>query len=346
MKTIVIIGGGTATFTLLKGLRQFPTNNIVIVSTADDGGSTGILRKELGVMPMGDIRQCLIGLSYTVPALQKLFNYRFDTGILKGHSAGNIILAALEKVTGSPEGAIAEAARLLNVRGEVLFVSRQPTTLSAKLRNGTIIKSEHELDEPVTKKRSPIEKLTLTKADANQRALDAIARADAIILGPGDLYTSTFPNLLVPGIAEAIRTSSSRKILITNIMTKLGQTDGFKASDFAREANQYLGLKHSHAASVRPNQLLADSGGKQSIIDTVIVNTQKPRTDILARYKKEKASFVTPDIEKIKQTGTEVIAKPIISNHIHKKAKGDVLLRSLIRHDAEKTAGIIWDLIK
>src|SRR3989344_5555739 len=124
MKTVVIIGGGTATFTLLKGLRQFPTNNIVIVSTADDGGSTGILRRELGVMPMGDIRQCLVGLSYTVPALQQLFTYRFDQGSLKGHSAGNIILAALEKIAGNPEAAIAEAARLLNVRGEDLFVSK------------------------------------------------------------------------------------------------------------------------------------------------------------------------------------------------------------------------------
>jgi len=278
MKTVVIIGGGTATFTLLQGLRQFPTNNIVIVSTADDGGSTGVLRKDLGVMPYGDIRQCLMGLSYTVPALTKLFSYRFDTGSLKGHNVGNIILAALQKITGSPEGAIAESARLLNVRGEVLFVSRQPTTLSAKLADGTAIKSEHELDEPVTKKRAPIEKLMLTTATPNPRALDAIARADAIVLGPGDLYTSTFPNLLVPKIAEAIKNSKAKKIFITNIMTKLGQTDGFKASDFVREANRYL---------------TATEG--VSVIDTVIVNTQKPRVDIIARYRKEKASFVESD---------------------------------------------------
>lgn len=347
MKTVVIIGGGTATFTLLSGLRQFPTNNVVIVSTADDGGSTGMLRKDLGVMPMGDVRQCLIGLAYTVPALQNLFSYRFGAGSLKGHNAGNIILAALQKITGSPEGAIAEAARLLNVRGEVLFVSRQPTTLSAKLKDGTVIKSEHELDEPITKKRAPIEKLMLTKSEANPRALDAIARADAIVLGPGDLYTSTFPNLMVPGVAEAIKASAARKILITNIMTKLGQTDGFAASDFVREANRYLGLKHSSAASVRPNPPKADSRGKrQSVISTVIVNTKKPRPDILARYRSEKAAFVEPDVQHIKKLGVEVIAKPIISNHIHKKAKGDALTRSLIRHDAEKTAEIIWNLIK
>ena len=329
MKTVVIIGGGTATFTLLQGLRQFPTNNIVIVSTADDGGSTGTLRKDLGIMPYGDIRQCLIGLSYTVPALQNLFLYRFDRGSLKGHNVGNILLAALQKITGTPEGAIAEAARLLNVRGEVLFVSKQPTTLSARLSDGTMLRSEHDIDEPVAKKRAPIEKLMLTKAEANPRTLDAIGRADAIVLGPGDLYTSTFPNLLLPGIAGAIRNSHAKKVFITNLMTKLGQTDGFRASDFVRETNAYLG---------------AASG--QTVIDTVIVNTKKPRPGILARYQKEHAKFVEPDVEHIKKLGMEVIAKPVISNHIHKKAKGDVLQRSLIRHDAEKTAEIIWNLIK
>ncbi len=336
MKTVVIIGGGTATFTLLKGLRQFPTNNIVIVSTADDGGSTGILRKDLGIMPMGDIRQCLIGLSYTVPALQELFGYRFDRGSLKGHSVGNILLAGLQKVTGTPEGAIAEAARLLNVRGEVLFVSKNPTTLSARLKDGTLIKSEHELDEPfdlaqgkpANKKRAPIEKLMLSKSEANPRALDAIARADAIILGPGDLYTSTFPNLLVPGVAEAIKSSKARKILITNIMTKLGQTDGFKASDFLTEANTYLGAKDT------------------SVIDTVISNTKKPDTKVMTAYKKECATFVEPNTEALKKAGVELIAEAVISDVVHKKAKGDTLTRSLIRHDAGKTAEIIWNLIR
>ncbi|OHA21168.1 MAG: hypothetical protein A2W52_02895 [Candidatus Taylorbacteria bacterium RIFCSPHIGHO2_02_49_25] len=342
VKTVVIIGGGTGTFTLLQGLRQFPINNIVIVSTADDGGSTGVLRRDLGIMPMGDIRQCLIGLSYTVPTLQKLFTYRFDTGSLKGHNAGNIILATLQKISGSPEGAIAEAARLLNVRGEVLFVSRQPTTLSARLADGMLIKSEHELDEPATKKRAPIKKLMLTparifgekirsgkQAEANPRVLDALARADAIVLGPGDLYTSTFPNLLVPGIVEAIKASKGKKILITNIMTKLGQTDGFKVSDFVREVNAYL-----------------DGNENSPAIDAVIVNTQKPRPNILARYVKEKASFVQPDIEKVKKLGMQVIAKAVISNHLEKKAKGDGLSRSHVRHDSEKIAEIIWDLIK
>lgn len=323
MKTVVIIGGGTGTFTLLSGLRQFPTNNIVIVSTADDGGSTGKLRRELRVMPYGDIRQCLIGLSYTVPALKKLFSHRFDRGGLKGHAAGNIILAALELVTGSPERAIAEAARLLNVRGEVLFASKNQTTLSARLKNGRVLKSEHEIDEPVSKKRSPIMELRLSKAKVNERAIDAIGRADAIIFGPGDLYTSTLPNLLVPGMKEVIRVSRGRKILVTNIMTKLGQTDGFRASDFLRVLHEYL---------------------KEAVIDTVLINTEKPKTGLLSVYKREKAAFVEPDVDKLRSV--KVIARPLLAKKLYKKENGDVLKRSLLRHDSEKTARIIWELIK
>lgn len=329
MKTVVIIGGGSATFTLLQGLRQFPINNIVIVSTADDGGSTGRLRRELVVMPTGDIRQCLVGLSYTAPALQNLFSYRFDRGSLKGHSAGNIILAALEKVTRSPEGAISEVARLLNVRGEVLFASKRPTTLSARLTDGKIIGSEHEIDEPTLKKRSPIEKLMLSPSEANPRALSAINRANAIILGPGDLYTSTLPNLLVPGIAKAVVESKAKKILITNIMTKFGQTDKFTASDFLRITTEYL-----HTDKTKKT------------IDTVIVNNKKPSTAQLNSYKKEKANFVEPDLAALRKTGAEVIAKPLMSNVIHEKQNGDALRRSFIRHDPRKTAGIIWNLIK
>ncbi len=329
MKTIVIIGGGSATLNILRGLRQFATNNIVVVSTADDGGSTGILRKQLAVMPWGDVRQCLTGLSYTVPALCELFQYRFDKGHLKGHNAGNIILAALQKVTGSPESAIAEAARMLNIRGEVLFVSKEASTLSAKLSNGTVLTGEHVIDEPKKTRNSPIVKLMLSPAEVNPRVLNAIARADAIILGPGDLFTSTFPNLLVRGVPEAIATSKAKKILITNIMTKHGQTDGFKASSFLQAVNGYLIAKTT-----------------KSVVDTVIVNSQKPSAEILSRYKKEKASYVIPDINKLKRTKVKIVAKPLLSNHLVKKINGDGLKRSLIRHDALKIAQIIWDIIK
>ncbi len=329
MKTVVILGGGSATFNLLKGLRQFPTNNIIVVSTADSGGSTGVLRRDLGVMPWGDARQCLVGLSYTAPALCSLFSYRFDRGALKGHSAGNIILAALEKITGSSEGAIAEAARLLNVRGEVLFASKRPTTLSARLVDGTEIIGEHEIDEPITKKRSPIARLSLSAAEANPRVLDAIARADAIVLGPGDLYTSTLPNLLVPGIAPAIKKARAKKILITNLMTKFGQTDHFSASNFLRIVNEYLGARAGETA-----------------IDLAIVNTKRPSPAQIGSYGKEKAQFVPPDTKQIEATGTKVVIGNFIANGVFKKAKGDALARSSVRHNADKTAERIWENIQ
>src|SRR4051812_16786495 len=146
MKNIVIIGGGTGTFTLLNGLRKYPSNNSVIVSSADDGGSTGILRKELGVMPPGDIRQCLVGLSYTQKEMQELFNFRFNAGSLKGHTVGNIILAALDKIAGTEE-AINLAGKMLNVRGQVVPVSLSPTILSAQLKNGKKLIGEHNIDD-------------------------------------------------------------------------------------------------------------------------------------------------------------------------------------------------------
>src|SRR6266404_6126862 len=241
MKNIVIIGGGTGTFTLLSGLRKYPSNNTVIVSSADDGGSTGVLRKDLGVMPPGDIRQCLVGLSYTQKELQELFNFRFDSGSLKGHSAGNIIIAALEKITGGIEPAIELASKLLNVRGQVLPVTLTPTVLSAELNNGKKLIGEHNIDDQDPKgKASPIKNLKLSAAKVNPRILKELAQAHAIVFGPGDLYTSILPNILVKGMKEAINKSKAKKILITNIMTKFGQTDGFKASDFVKVLQTYL----------------------------------------------------------------------------------------------------------
>ncbi|MFY9463160.1 MAG: gluconeogenesis factor YvcK family protein, partial [Candidatus Sungiibacteriota bacterium] len=209
MKNIVIIGGGTGTFTLLAGLRKFPTNNSVIVSSADDGGSTGVLRRELGIMPVGDIRQCLVGLSYTDDAMRNLFSYRFDRGTLAGHTVGNIILAGLEKTAGSMEKAIALAGAMLNVRGAVLPVTLVSTTLAATYADGKKVSGEHLIDEPRTHRTSPIVSLKLTPAaPANPAALTALEKADAIVFGPGDLFTSVLPNLIVKGVAERIRASS------------------------------------------------------------------------------------------------------------------------------------------
>jgi uncharacterized cofD-like protein len=337
MKNIVIIGGGTGTFTLLAGLRKYPSNNTVIVSTADDGGSTGILRKELGVMPPGDIRQCLVGLSYTQPEMRELFNFRFREGSLSGHSAGNIILAALEKIAGV-EGAINLAGKMLNVRGQVLPVTLTPTILSAVLQNGKKIVGEHLIDDQDPKgKSSPIKSLRLSPARANPKAIKALEQADAIVFGPGDLFTSILPNILVKGIAAEINKSKAKKILVTNIMTKFGQTDGFKAGDFVKVLRGYLG------APSRPGKTKGRAeAGK---IDIAIINNKKPQSPMLAAYKKEKAVMVEPDTKAFNKTGVQVELADLVSGDNFKKHSGDKLKRSFLRHDSDKLAKIIWGLI-
>jgi uncharacterized cofD-like protein len=315
MKNIIIIGGGTGTFTLLSGLRKYPSNNTVIVSSADDGGSTGILRKELGVMPPGDIRQCLVGLSYTQDEMKQLFNFRFDRGSLKGHSVGNIILAALEKIAGTEEG-INIAGKMLNVRGQVLPVSLTPTVLSAQLKNGKKLVGEHNIDDQnPAGKSSPIKSLSLSAAKANPKVIKALELADVIVFGPGDLFTSILPNILVKGVAEAVNKSKAKKVLVTNIMTKFGQTDGFKVSDFVKTTEKYLGGK----------------------LDAVIANSKKPDAKALALYKKQKAVFVEPDIK--------VKTADLLHSNTFQKASGDKLQRSLLRHDSDKLAKIIWELL-
>jgi len=324
MKNIVIIGGGTGTFTLLLGLRKYPSNNSVIVSSADDGGSTGILRKDLGVFPPGDIRQCLVGLSYTQDEMQKLFNFRFDKGSLAGHTAGNIIIAALEKITGNTEKAIEIASKMLNVRGQVLPVSLEPATLSAILEGGKKIVGEHNIDEPKQKLEVRIKKLELSpNVRANPKAMEALKAADVIIFGPGDLYTSILPNLLVKGIKEAINKSKAKKVLVTNIMTKFGQTDGFKVSNFVSEMEKYLGGK----------------------LDVAIVNNKVPAAKLLKRYGQEKAKPVGVDSGILKKLKVRVVEANLLSDKVFGKSNGDKLKRSFLRHDSDKLAKLIWGII-
>lgn len=324
MKNIVIIGGGTGTFTLLSGLREFPTNNSVIVASSDDGGSTGRLRQDLNVFPPGDLRQCLLGLSYTEKLMQELFAYRFEKGELKGHTVGNIILAALSKIAGGIEPAIKMVAKMLNVRGEVVPVTLFPTQLSAVLQDGEKIVGEHNIDEPRVRIRSMIKHLTLKpSAPANPRALTALKKADVIVFGPGDLFTSILPNLLVKGIVKAIDESYAKKVLVVNLMTKPGQTEGFKAEDFVKILNQYLGKKK---------------------IETVIVNTKKPGKGQLNRYQKAGAKFVEPEINKLKKSQVDVISADLLSENVFIKASSDMLERSFLRHDPKKLAKLIYNL--
>jgi uncharacterized cofD-like protein len=252
MKRVVVIGGGTGTFTVLSGLKHFDCKPTAIVTMADNGGSSGILRDELGVLPPGDIRQCLVALSAGDDTLRRLFTYRFSEGSLSGHNFGNLFLSALEKLTGDPLQAVREAHRILHVKGRVIPVSAQPANLFAELVDGTVVEGEHAIDEPYGDRKA-IERCFLSPAvQANMEAIEAILAADIIVMGPGDLYTSLIPVLLVDGICDALMRTKSKKMFVINLVTKKGQTDGFAASHFVEAVHRVI-------APVRVDEVLLNS---------------------------------------------------------------------------------------
>jgi uncharacterized cofD-like protein len=323
MKNIVIIGGGTGTSTLLKGFKNLSANLSVIVSSWDDGGSNGRLRKELKAFPYSDVRQCLVALA-TNKDWKSFFEYRYSKGKFSGHTAANLFMAQLQKSTKSVQEPIEIAKKILGVSAQITPATLTPSVLEAVLEDGRKIVSEHVIDSPRKGKGSPIRKLNLKKGILNPLAIKMIKNADVLVFGPGDLYTSVLPNLLAPGVLNAVKRSLAKKVLVTNIMTKTGQTDGFKASNFIKEFTKYAGKK---------------------TLDIAIVNSGKPNTKVLETYKKDKAVFVEQDINDNELLGTKIIVKPLLSEAIYKKSKGDKLFRSIIRHDSKKTAKIIMELI-
>lgn len=272
-RNMVVIGGGTGTFTVLSALKDYDFNLTAIVSMADDGGSTGILRDQYGVLPPGDVRRALVALSGS-DTLRDLFNYRFSKGDLAGHSFGNIFLSALEKIKGDFASAVKEASQILNIRGSVFPVTLDNIRLYAKLTDGKILRGETNIDIPRTKIRAKIKKIWLSpKARINPEAKRAILSTDLIVIGPGDLYTSLIPNFLVRGVPEMIKKSRAKKVFVCNLMTKFGETNGFRAEDFVSEIEKYLG---------------------ESVLDYAIFNSKKPAPAVLTKYKKENAEFVQP----------------------------------------------------
>jgi uncharacterized cofD-like protein len=268
-KRIVTIGGGTGAFTVLTALKQYPVELTAVVSMADDGGSTGMLRDQYGVLPPGDIRRALVALSPESEVVRALFNHRFYGGGLHGHNFGNIFLSAAEQVTGDFGKAISVASRVLGTRGTVLPVTKDHVRLMARLPDGSLISGESAIDIPRTKKRSPIQHVWLSpKGRAHPEALTAISQADAIIIGPGDLFTSIIPNFLVLGIARAVKRSRAKKIFIINLMTKRGETDNFLAHDFLSAFERYAGV---------------------GVVDVALINNEPIDSQILRKYKKEGA---------------------------------------------------------
>src|SRR3989338_8374742 len=240
---VVCIGGGTGMPLVLRTLKNHPVHLSAIVAMSDDGGSTGILRDEYGVAATGDVRRALVALSEPEGILKELFNYRFGKGGLEGHSFGNLFLTTLEKITGSFAQAVEEAAKILKIKGEVIPVTLDNTRLFAELENGQVLKCETNIDIPKHDGSLRIKKIWLDpKARVNPKAEDAIGVADLIIIGPGDLYSSLIPNLLVDGMAEAIRKSPAKKVYVANLMTKFGETHIFKAEDFIKEIEKYIAI--------------------------------------------------------------------------------------------------------
>ena len=316
-KRIVVLGGGTGTFTALSGLKYHPVDLSAVVSIADNGGSTGVLRDELGVLPPGDIRQCLVALASGDDILRRLFTYRFHEGSLSGHTFGNLFLSALEKVTGDPLSAVREAHRILQVRGQVIPASATASTLYAELEDGTVVAGEHAIDEP-TGGRAKIRRCFLSpNVAANQEALTAIAQADAIVLGPGDLYTSLIPVLQVDDIAQAVASSKARRIFIVPLATKRGQTDGYTASRFVRTLERELG------------------GAR---IDRAIVNSATPSAQIAERYAQAGEPLVMNDL---RDNDELVLLAPLLADEITETNQGDTLKRSLLRHDPDRLAAAI-----
>ena len=326
MKNIVIIGGGTGTSTLLAGLKKYPAKLSVIVSTADDGGSNARIREDFGIIPPSDMRQCFVALSEASADLGNLFSYRFSRGELNGHTAGNLIFAAFSEMYASPDEAIRAVSKILEIKGQVIPVTLKPTVLSAVLAGGKKLIGEHNIDMPRRSKKQElrIKGLQLKPSGpANPKALQALKNADVIIFGPGDLHTSTIPNLLVKGVAAAINQSRAKKILVTNIMTKHGQTDGFEAGDFVKVLERYLKGK----------------------IDLVLVNKKKPAPAQLRDYKKHKAEFIEPAAGSFSRFGPKIIFADLLSPEVFITKPGDKLKRSFLRHDAGKLSKLIWRML-
>jgi len=317
MKKVVVIGGGTGNFAVLRGLKRYPLDLTAIVSMADDGGSTGILRDELGVLPPGDVRQCLVALSNSSRLMRSLMNYRFENGGLGGHSFGNLFLSALEKVAGSFEKAVEEAGKILNIRGKVIPVTTHQVRLKMVLNNRTVLEGEKEiyLSQEIDQGYKTIYLEPHPKV--NPQVIDAISTADLLVIGPGGLHTSLIPNLLVEGVCDAICRSDARKVFVVNLMNRRGQTTGYKTSHYLEELVRFLG---------------------QDIFDHILLNVQKPPKTLIEYYAVE-GELVENDL-----VDSRLIESALLGP-LANEAKKDFFKRNLIRHDSKKLAQELMKIV-
>ncbi len=310
---IVVIGGGTGLSTLLRGVKEHTSNVTAVVTVADDGGSSGRLRKEMGVLPPGDIRNCLVALADAEPLMARLFQYRFPEGDptgLGGHTFGNLFIATMSAITGDFEEAVKESSRVLAVRGRVLPSTLDDVVLVAECQGGRIVEGESSIG----KCGAPIKAVSLRPKDAKAlpEAVDAICEADAIVLGPGSLFTSVMPNLLVSGITAAIKASDALKVYVCNVMTQPGETDGFTAADHVRAVLDHVG---------------------RGVMDCVLVNTGEVPPKLAERYRQEGAYPVAVDSEEIEALGVSVTEGDLVSD------------ANYARHDPGRLAQAIMGLM-
>jgi len=311
---IVVIGGGTGLSTMLRGLKEYTSNIVAVVTVTDNGGSSGKLMEQMGMLPPGDLRNCLVALADAEPTLSKLFQYRFaeEHAGLGGHSFGNLFIAAMSDLfDGNYEEAIAATSKVLAIRGRVYPSTTQNVTLLAEMEDGSVVEGETEIaGDP-----QPIRQMYLRPECAQPlpEVLTAIEEADAIVLGPGSVFTSVVPNLLVDGVVEAIVRSRAVKIYVCNVMTQPGETDNFKASDHIR--------------------VIADHAKGHNLFTHVLVNRERPPQDVLSKYEQYKQHFVEPDLDEIRSMGYTPVAGNYISD------------TQVVRHDSQELARAIYRIM-
>ena len=320
---IAVIGGGTGSFTLLSALKEHTSQLAALVNMADDGGSTGQLRDEFGVLPPGDIRQCLVALSDS-PRVRDLFNYRFNEGSLKGHAFGNLFLTALEKMTGDFGSGVELASDILNVRGVVEPVTLTNVTLMMR-RGETVTEGEYQISEMDFEGVRP-ELWLSPDPEPNPQAIRAIESADIVVIAPGNLYSSLAPALLVPGVGDALARTSAFCVYVCNLVTKPGQSDGYQVSDYAEEIERFAGTP---------------------FLDAVLYNTEKPSDELLEKYARMGEKSVVYDETALKQKPYLAVGTKLLSSSVWRggsAADPIAASRSLIRHDSSAVANAIMEL--
>ncbi len=301
---IVAVGGGTGISTLLRGLKLYTSDLTAVVTVTDTGGSSGRIRREWGVLPPGDLRNCLLALADDEDVLSSVLNYRFSKGELKGHSLGNLVILAMTDIWGDFSVAIKEISKVLAIKGRVLPSALTNVDIQAQMKDGRVITGEAE----ITAANGSIEELRILPSDVSppKEVIRSLRKADMIVLGPGSLYTSVIPNLLVGGISDAIKGSKAWKVYVSNIMTQPGETIGFSVSDHLKELIRY---------------------GGSGIVDSVVVNTERVSKDVLQRYMDDGAAQVEVDWDSLNDMGIEVVASDLVK-----------VEDGIVRHDPYKLA--------